>query len=99
MITTSNLFFAGYLLTESAELVNVETAINGKSDKYVIFHFSTGDIKQDKSLETKYEYKTAVSNVREYIENYIRIKDIVYSMKANGGINGSKRDKRNFSKN
>jgi len=100
VIKTSNIYYAGYLLTENAEIVNVETAINGKSQKYVLFHFSTGDKETDKQIEKEYERRKAQSNIRQYIDNLVRVRDIVHSMKEMPGeTNGCKRDKQYTFKN
>ena len=100
MLTTSNIYYAGYLLTENAKIVNVETALNGRSEKYVLFHFSTGSKSLDQRIKFEYERKKAVSNIREYIDNLVRVRDIVYGMNEhNGGTNGSKRSKRDSFKN
>ena len=114
MITTSNLYFAGFLLTSEAKLVQVETALNEKQNRYVVFHFSTGSESADEELSKEYEMKTAQVNIREFVENYIRAKDIVYRMKderesnvhherfnesADGGNYGRTRSKRNACRN
>ena len=102
MITTSNLYFAGFLLSSDAKLVQVETALNEKQNRYVVFHFSTGSESADEELSKEYEMKTAHVNIREFVENYISAKDIVYRMKdesTDGGNYGRTRSKRNACRN
>jgi len=96
MITTSNVYYAGYLLSEKAELVNVETALNAKQDKYVLFHFSTGNSALDHEIEQAYERRKASGNYRDFIDNYVAMKDIVHRLRegSNGGNNGHRRNQR-----
>ena len=98
MITTSNIYYAGFLLSE-AEIVNVETAINNKDKKYVLFHFTSGDDKTDRQIEKHYEEGSAVMNVRAYIDNLVSIRDIVFRMNSEPVFAGKRKSiKENISK-
>jgi hypothetical protein len=80
MITTSNIYYAGYLLSADINIVNVQTAINNKQKRFVIFQFSTGDEQIDDKIDSLYnEHKVSV-NLKQYLDSLEKARDIVHNL-------------------
>ena len=80
MIQTNNLYYASYLLTQGLSISNVEKRYDKDFKDTVVFCFDSKDLKNEKSLEQKYASGIAVINIRAYLDNLVKVRDILYSV-------------------
>lgn len=87
MIETNNLYFAAFLVTEGLDICNVKRRIDGKLGETVFFVLSGKD---EKELARSFEDATAQTNIRGYLENLEKVRDIMY-----GFLNGKNKNQKN----
>lgn len=80
MIETNNIYYASYLLTEGLSISNVEKQYDDNFKNTVVFYLSSGNKEHEKQLEQKYISGIATTNIRSYLDNLIKVRDIIYNV-------------------
>lgn len=80
MIETNNLYYASYLLTEGLSINNVEKQYDESFKNTVVFSFNSDDLNNEKVLEKKYLSGIATINIRQYLDNLVKVRDIMYNV-------------------
>ena len=79
MIETNNLYYASYLLTEGLSINNVEKQYDENYKNTVVFYFQSENLESEKNLEKKYLSGIATINIRQYLDNLVKVRDIMYN--------------------
>ena len=97
MIETKNIYFASYLLNEGMAISNVEMRHDYDLGNTVVFIFNSKSLEMESKIEKEFNEGKALTNIREYLDNLVKVRDIVYSIMGKnigGKINESRRTKR-----
>jgi len=78
MIKTKNIYFAAYLFTQKLEYTGNEIIHDTNNKNGVVFSFQ-GTCEEDESiLQAGYEESSAMANIREYIDNLVLVRELMY---------------------
>ena len=78
MIRTKNIYFAAFLFTENISYSGTEIIFDVNNKSGVIFSFKGQSDDSEDQLKSSYEDSLASVNIRDYIDNLVLVRDLMY---------------------
>jgi len=93
MVSTNNVYFATFLVTSGLFVSDTKVVTDPKHGKTVQFTFYSPEAQNEEKLKDAYEKESATVNIRNYLDNLVLIRNMMYSKlkriedNGNGNIN------------
>ena len=99
MVSTNNVYFATFLMTSGLFVSDAKVVSDPKHGKTVQFTFYSSESLEEEKLRDAYEKESAVVNIRNYLDNLVLIRNMMYSklkrIEENGNVHEKSSEKIN----
>jgi len=79
MVSTNNVYFATFLVTSGLFVSDAKVVTDPKHGKTVQFTFYGTESQNEEKLRDMYEKESATVNIRNYLDNLVLIRNMMYS--------------------